>query len=382
MKTPVSVRILLFSFLILILGLVVYSYTQIDLNLTLFSFSSYQYIQHSLIQIGYYQRPLSASLFLILTGGLFTVYISLLRLILKQKISESHIKIFVGISLLCLLAYPAFSHDLFNYMFDARIATYYHLSPYFFKALDFPTDPWIRFMHWTHRYYPYGPGWLLITLIPSWLGMGKFVGTLMLFKVMLGGFYIASTYVIYKILQKIHPTQALFGVTFFTLNPLVIIESLVSGHNEIVMVGFLLISLYWLLSNKIHITAISFLASVSIKFVSLILLPLFMISPKINRKWISTAFLIYGLALMVVVFQRELYGWYLVPLVSLAAMGTKWPQLVMIALSGGVITSYMPYLLFGTYGAQTTLWQYWTMIITSCIYGLLFLVLCKKDLYT
>jgi len=75
------------------------------------------------------------------------------------------ISILIGVGL--LFSYPFLSHDLFNYLFDAKIVTFYHQNPYILKALDFPSDPWLRFMHWTHRTYPYGPSFLFLTLVPS-----------------------------------------------------------------------------------------------------------------------------------------------------------------------------------------------------------------------
>jgi len=143
---------------LLLLFLIIYSYSQIDLNLTLSSNQLYQSIQQQLIYLGYFNRPLSTVVFTILLFLLFTFYFFILYLVNKKKVTLQKILLLVVLTCVILLfSYPAFSHDIFNYMFDARIVTKYYQNPYFHSALDFPNDLWTRFMHWTHRTYPYGP---------------------------------------------------------------------------------------------------------------------------------------------------------------------------------------------------------------------------------
>jgi len=105
-----------------------------------------------------------------LAGILLAIFVFILLYFVKglnnnkyEKLKKLFIILIAVNILIGLISYPAYSHDLFNYMFDAKIATFYQQNPYLYKALDFPTDPWLRFMHWTHRYYPYGPSFLLLS---------------------------------------------------------------------------------------------------------------------------------------------------------------------------------------------------------------------------
>jgi len=65
-----------------------------------------------------------------------------------------------------------FLTTIFNYILTQKIITHYQQNPYIHKALDFPGDPMLSFMHWTQRVYPYGPVWLGLTaaIIISWFG--------------------------------------------------------------------------------------------------------------------------------------------------------------------------------------------------------------------
>jgi len=62
-----------------------YSYSQIDLNLTLFSNHFYQAFQQQMIKLGYFNRPLSASIYLILIILLFANYYLLIVLTKKRN---------------------------------------------------------------------------------------------------------------------------------------------------------------------------------------------------------------------------------------------------------------------------------------------------------
>ncbi len=221
MREKYIFRVLIFLYTILLFCLTLFSYSQIDLNLTLSSNASYQSLQNQLIYLGYYNRPLSTLIYGVLIFLFFILYFLILQLVRQKKFSLSHINYFLVLSLgILFFSYPAFSHDLFNYMFDARIVTKYHANPYLYKALDFPSDLWIRFMHWVHRTYPYGPVWLMVTLPFSYLGFEKFVPTLFAFKLMFTLFHVGNSILIYRILKEKSPKDAAVGLTFYALNPL------------------------------------------------------------------------------------------------------------------------------------------------------------------
>lgn len=347
-------------FFVIVTALAIYSFVHKDLNLTLSSYPGYVVIQDELTRLGFYNRPLSTGIFIGFMLSLFSVYVWVTS---KMTENERHkyVPILITIVLILLFAYPAFSHDVFNYMFDARIVTRYGASPYFFKALDFPLDPWIRFMRWTHRYYPYGPGWLLLTLIPSWLGMGKFVMTLLLFKFTFAAFYLANCIVIYKITLKVRPESAYRNVAFFALNPLVITESLVSPHNEVMMLTFVLAALYFMLAKGKDGLSFVFLAlSISIKFISIALLPLYFFSKK-PAHVLRISWFLWLVTLIPLVYMRELYAWYLIPLVGLAALISdwRWVKVTTMALSLAAVVRYAPFLYYGDYGIFTRRAELW-----------------------
>lgn len=343
------------------LVLIIYSYSQIDLNLTLSSNQTYQYFQSKLIQLGYFNRPISTLVYLFLLLLLFSFYFLFLIRVNRKKLHRDVIvRLIVISSILLLFSYPAFSHDLFNYMFDARIVTKYNLNPYFYSALNFPDDLWVRFMHWTHRVYPYGPLWLLVTLPFSYLGYGKFVPTLLFFKLFFILIHLGNIYIIYKLLTKINPKYSLYGVVFYAFNPLIIIESLVSPHNEVVMLFFLLLTIYIGVIKKNRLQAIICLfLSGAVKFTTLVLLPLFLISIKSNKVWLKLTLCFLILPVIFQTVYREPYPWYFITIIGIGALlgNSSNIAIVLSGLSVGLLLRYAPYLYFGDYSEMTGFWQ-------------------------
>src|SRR3989344_7816928 len=193
-------KILLPLWVISAIALFLYSYTQVDLSLTLSQVSVWQGIQKAFQYVGYFNRPLSTYLFLGIIAFMFLLYCVTLRMVSKKIIDRSTLwRIVILVSGILFVSYTAFSHDLFNYIFDAKILTHYHSNPYLHKALDYHGDPMLSFMHWTHRTYPYGPTWLFLTIPLSFIGFNIFLPTFYLFKLLMLGSFIGSAYFIEKI---------------------------------------------------------------------------------------------------------------------------------------------------------------------------------------
>lgn len=249
-------------YLLVLLSLGIYSYSQIDLNLTLLREPWFLTFQHQMVQLGYFNRPLSTAIFLIITFFCFLLYILFFRKADKIPVRF----LLAGTCLLGLLSYPAFSHDIFNYIFDARVLVFHHANPYTSTALMFPFDDWTRFMNWTHRTYPYGPTFLPITLVVYLLGFGKFIPTLLLFKALMVAAYLGSARIIYKLAKS-------KGLIFFALNPLVLFEVVVSGHLDIIMLFFALLGYYFYTKKKKVLGIFSWIMSIGIKYVTFIQFP-------------------------------------------------------------------------------------------------------------
>ena len=166
-----------FGYVLASVALFLYSYTQVDLSLTLSRLSIYQSIEKSFQYIGYYNRPFSTGIFLFLVSLFYVLYGITLHALKKNIVSKKTFWWTVGIiTVILVFSYPAFSYDMFNYMFTAKTVVLYQKNPYAVTPLQFTgVEPWLSFMHWTHLPSAYTPLWIVLTLPAYVLGFGYFL---------------------------------------------------------------------------------------------------------------------------------------------------------------------------------------------------------------
>lgn len=369
------------GYLVTVVGLFFYSFTQIDLGLTLSQVSIWQTAEKFFKNIGYFQRPLSSVLFTSVILLLFAFYLLILYAVRKNNISKKTIWfLIIATTVILTFSYNAFSYDLFNYIFDAKIVTYYHQNPYLHKALDYASDPMLSFMHWTHRLYPYGPAWLGLTVPISFIGMQFFLPTFFLFKMLISMAFLGTVFFIGRILQKFSLKDELFGIAFFALNPLVIMESLVSGHNDIVMMFFAM----WALSSLMNInnvrSIILLILSIGVKFATAFALPIYIIILYLQQKkkainW-QLLFTVMTVAMIVPVilasYRTNFQPWYLLNILPFAALVSRnyYIFIPSITLSLFAVFQYLPFLYLGNWNNPVPSILFW-MTISSIVLSLL-----------
>jgi len=369
-------------FSISVLGLFIYSFSQVDLNLTLSSNQYYQLFQASLTQVGYFNRPTSVLIYIVLVVSLFMSYISLIyRSNLSKTKLSNVVKVALIGSIILTLSYPAFSYDIFNYIFDARILVEHNNNPYLHTALDFPDDLWTRFMRWTHRTYPYGPTWLVVTVPFYILGQGKFLLTLLSFKLI--GFlsYLLGGLGIYLTLKKHSPKDVKLALILYLFNPIILIEGLISAHLDMAMAGIMLFGIGLYASERRWHGWLGLLFSIGIKYVSGAVTPLLFL---FHQKKISFDTMVIGSVLLsyiltaIVVSQRELLPWYFIVPFSLTCLVPRKKTLLklMLALTPALLVRYAPFIYVGSYPSEVYLAR---NILTAVIFCLVLLVSVKIE---
>jgi hypothetical protein len=363
-------KILIVCYGLASLLLFLYSYTQVDLSLTLSRASIWQIIQKWFQSIGYFNRPLSTAIYIGILFIFFVLYELVLSQIRKKKITAHVVWIIIGtITFLTCLSYPAFSYDFFNYLFTAKTVLIYHRNPYTVIPLQFSgVESWLSFMHWTHLPSAYTPLWISLTLIPYILGFGYFLLLLWSLKIVVAAAYVGTTIGIYKILEKVDKTRAILGVAIFALNPLVIIECLVSGHNDIVMMAIAIWSVVFYLNGKRWISWLMLSVSIAMKLMTIFLIPAFV--KGWNRK-IALGCILAGF--LAVLSQREVLGWYWVWVVPFVALIPEMQSLTIIStgVSLGLLLRYAPFLYLGNWDAPAPIIKTWgtgiPVVLSLCV---------------
>ncbi len=336
-------------------ALTFFSYLFIDPNLfylhTLYSDFTFQH------------RTFTTILYGICIILFFVFYLLFLRLASKKLLDIQKIKLLINMTMgVLFFSYPAMlSFDIFNYIATAKVLSFYQENPYIIMPIEFIGDPLLDFMHAANKIALYGPAWIILSLVPYSLSFGNFIFTLFTFKLFIVIFYLATVFLIWKM------TKNHFSVAFFALNPLVVIETLISGHNDIVMMFFALVSFYFLRQKRILLGTVFIIISILIKYATIFLLPVFIYAlwkvfwrQKINWEKI---FYFSALLMMTAFFlspiREEIYPWYATWFLAFAALVPSKKVLLYtcIAFSFGFLFRYVPFMLFGTYLGITPIFK-------------------------
>lgn len=361
-------------YLLPIICLAIYSYSQVDLNLTLNQNPLYLLFQQKLTNLGYLHRPLSTFIYLALIVSLFIIYCLLFILVKKGKLGKKAILPLAILTFLVLLfSYPAFSHDIFNYIFDAKVIWTYKQNPWKKAPFEFFGDPMLRFMRWVHRPSVYPPGWVGLSLPVVIFAFDKFILQLFLMKSLIALFHLGTAFLIFRILSEVTPKKQLLGTVFFAFSPVVIIENLISGHNDIAMSFFALLSIYLFLKKKWTFSFLSLLFSIGVKYVTAVFLPFWFLGYFLIKKRgkinFSLAFRILAwvslLIFAIFVFKFEFQPWYLMWVIPFAALAIRDKVLVGLttALSIAALLRYAPFLYYGYYNPPVPRIKLWLTII-------------------
>lgn len=330
-----------------------FSYVFIDPNISYLKdfYSGFAFSNRFLTTIFYIS---SVIIFFIFYGGF--VYLGV-----KRKLNLKEIFIFLCVTVIGLFfSYPAMlSFDIFNYITTSKVLFFYHENPYIVMPIEFVGDPLLAFTRAANKIALYGPFWILLTGIPYLLGFGNFIITLFSFKLFIVIFYFLTVFLVWKLSKNI------IAVILFALNPLVIIETLVSGHNDIVMIFLAFLSFFLLAKKKIFLGTIFFVLSIFIKYATLLLIPVFLyvVWRLIKNKGIDWARVyLFSSLLMLVAFllspiREEIYPWYAIWFISFSFLVPNKKVLLYssVAFSFSLLLRNVPYMLTGTYIGRTPL---------------------------
>lgn len=178
------------------------------------------------------------------------------------------------INLALIWVYPVGAADIFDNISRGRITAQHGGNPFYAAPKDYAHDPFRYYVAWPKSTSAYGPLWELIAAGASRLAGDDKLANVLGFKLLGLLFYSGCIVLIAAILNRRAPERALQGVCLFALNPLVIYETAANGHNDIVMVFFVVLGMYALLRRRFTLAALALTAGALVKFIPLLLLPI------------------------------------------------------------------------------------------------------------
>lgn len=346
-------RIIFFLYAAFLALFSVFSYVFVDPNLS--------YLKNIYSGFAFSDRLLTTIFYISSVVIFFIFYGVFIYLGVKKKVNPREVFTMLGVTAIILLvSYPAMlSYDIFNYIATSKVLFFYRENPYIIMPIEFAGDPLLGFTHAANKIALYGPFWILLTGIPYLLGFGNFIATLFSFKLFVIIFYFLTTFLIWKMSKNI------ISVILFSFNPLVVIETLVSGHNDIVMVFLVFLSFFLLSKKKIFLGIIFLIFSILIKYATILLIPVFLyiVWRLIKNKEINWAKVyefsswLMLIALLLSPIREEIYPWYAIWFLTFAFLIPKKKILlcISVAFSFGLMFRYVPFMFLGFYADPTPL---------------------------
>ena len=167
------------------------------------------------------------------------------------------------------------SCDVYAYLAYARMAVVYGLNPHVHTQFELATlhDPVAEFLQWNVP-SPYGPFWTQLTILLIWpvKSLSLAVQVLVL-KWLAGVALLLTAQQAAHLAEKANPGKG--GLTFVAIAacPLLLIEGPGNGHNDLVMVAWLVLGVRLWQERKIHSGALCIGLSAALKFIPFLLGP-------------------------------------------------------------------------------------------------------------
>lgn len=181
----------------------------------------------------------------------------------------------VAAAVALIATYPFAASDVFLYVARGRVLGVHGYNPFVVPPNAFPMDTYVPFhSQWAGVASPYGPLWEWLAAPLARLGDGTLLGSLLAFKGASLAAYLGCTALVADILRRRDPRRLVWGLVAFCWNPLVLIEAHANGHNDLVMVLFVLFAV-WLWESGRYVWVIPALVlGALVKYVPLVLVPM------------------------------------------------------------------------------------------------------------
>jgi hypothetical protein len=208
----------------------------------------------------------------------FLAYIGMLaRWLVRAAPPARRLAWLAGATLLILAVAgpPALSPDVYAYVGYARLQLIHGLNPYETSQLALVRlgDPTGAFLHWPLS-SPYGPLWTLTSLAAVFVFPRTVIwGPLVLLKLVCAAAVLAMGEGGRRLAERLTPGRGSLVYGALVLNPLFLMEGVVNGHNDVVMMAFVVWALAMAVEERHDLSFALLGLGAAVKFVPLLLAP-------------------------------------------------------------------------------------------------------------
>lgn len=205
---------------------------------------------------------------------LYSAFFFLIPSVLKFSVRQMYYWLIPVVMLLALTP-PVLSMDAGSYLIYAKSFFSYGQNPFLVTLSSFSGNPWVAELSshwWTDFTSPYGPVFTLL-LAPVVFFSQHLLVTVLLYKMLLVGVYVACLALCQRLVRLYKLPESI--TLLFALNPSLLIHGILEGHNDLLILFFLLLAMYWFSSHWAK-SVLALSLGVAIKIIPGLLLPVYL----------------------------------------------------------------------------------------------------------
>jgi alpha-1,6-mannosyltransferase len=215
------------------------------------------------------------------------LYLAALLLLPRVPLARA-MPVIIGVTVLApvllLTAYPALAADVFGYLMYGRIVSEYGGNPYIDTAAAFPSDAYVRPVggDWKDYPAPYGPLWVWVPAVVTWLAGDQPLVALLSIKMIVVAAHLGVALLVWMLTHEISGSErkAAWALLAYGWSPLAITHFALDAHNDAPMLFFLLLALWFMRRQRPDLAFPALTLSILVKFVPLLLAPLFLLGAR------------------------------------------------------------------------------------------------------
>jgi hypothetical protein len=175
------------------------------------------------------------------------------------------------------------STDIFHYALFGRLVAFYDLNPYIVPGTAISPDMFWPFAGWRDVTTHYGPVWTLISAGLAVTGDQSVLVTVLGFKSVAALFSLANCLLVFLLSRRLTGGDGLSALLLYAWNPLILIETAGSGHNDAVMMTFALLGLLLAARGRLVLGLVALLLSMMVKYLTALLVLFYVVHCLANQ---------------------------------------------------------------------------------------------------
>ena len=150
----------------------------------------------------------------------------------------------VAVGLLLVSMPVLLSQDLFVYADYGHLLVAYHANPFFVAPAAISHDTITSIDNWSFATSAYGPVWMYICALVALVGGNHPGRYYAIFRLLAFTCYLLNVGLISNILRGCRPRTRALGTLLYAWNPLVLLESCLGAHNDVLVDTFMLLAVF------------------------------------------------------------------------------------------------------------------------------------------